>query len=102
MSAGIRSGFEACRAGAIPKISPASSEAEKAFWRRVIERPDEQTAEDWPQALAYMERHGAIQETLARARAYGQKSRQALQLFSPGPMRDALSEAVDFAVERAL
>ncbi len=78
------------------------SEAERGFWRRVIERPEEQTSEDWSQALAYLERHGAIQETLARARAYAQKSRQALQLFAAGPMRDALSEAVDFAVERAL
>jgi octaprenyl-diphosphate synthase len=77
-------------------------EAERSFWRRVIERPEEQTPEDWSQALAYLERHGAIQETLARARAYAQKSRQALQLFAAGPMRDALSEAVDFAVERAL
>lgn len=78
------------------------SETERGFWRRVIERPEEQTPEDWSQALAYLERHGAIQETLARARAYAQKSRQALQLFAAGPMRDALSEAVDFAVERAL
>ncbi|MCW0235663.1 MAG: polyprenyl synthetase family protein [Ferrovibrio sp.] len=78
------------------------SESERGFWRRVIERPEEQTAEDWPQALACMERHGAIQETMARARLYAQKSRQALAPFPAGAMRDALAEAVDFAVERAL
>lgn len=77
------------------------NEAEKAFWRRVIERPEEQTAEDWPQALAYLERHGAIHETMARARLYGQKARQSLAPFAAGAMRDALTEAVDFAVERA-
>lgn len=78
------------------------NEAEKTFWRRVIERPEEQTDEDLAQALRYMERHSAIEETKARARLYGQKARQALQVFAPGPVRDALSEAVDFAVERAL
>ena len=77
-------------------------EAEKAFWRRVIEQPEEQTPEDWLQALAYMDRHGAIQETMARARLYGQKARQSLAPFHAGAMRDALAEAVDFAVERAL
>jgi octaprenyl-diphosphate synthase len=75
---------------------------EREFWRRTIERPEEQTAEDWPQALAYLERHGAIQETLARARLYAQKARQALHPFAAGAMREALAEAVDFAVERAL
>ncbi|MFN4311920.1 MAG: polyprenyl synthetase family protein [Ferrovibrio sp.] len=78
------------------------NEAEKDFWRRVIERPEEQAEADWQQALAYMERHGAIQETLARARHYGQKAHQALGLFAPGAVRDAMAEAVDFAIERAL
>ncbi|MEK9968194.1 MAG: polyprenyl synthetase family protein [Ferrovibrio sp.] len=78
------------------------SAAERDFWRRVIERPEEQAAEDWPQALAYLERHGAIPETLARARMYGQKAHQALAPFAAGPMREALAEAVDFAIERAL
>ena len=77
------------------------SEAEKTFWRRVIERPEEQMAEDWPQALAYLERHGAIQETMARARLYAQKARQSLAPFAAGAMRDAMAEAIDFAVERA-
>lgn len=78
------------------------SETERAFWRRTIEQPELQTDEDWDQALRYIERHGAIEETLARARLYGGKARQALAGFTPGPMQDALLETVDFAIERAL
>lgn len=78
------------------------SAAEREFWRRTIEQPEQQTAEDWPQALRYIQRHGTIEETLARARHYGQKAHQALDLFATGSMRDALAEAIDFAIERAL
>ena len=78
------------------------SEPERLFWRRVIENPDEQAEADWAQALRYIERHGTIAETMARARAYGQKAKQALTIFPAGAARDALSEAVDFAIERAL
>jgi octaprenyl-diphosphate synthase len=78
------------------------SEAERDFWRRVIERPEEQTAEDWPQALRYIDRYNAIDETLARARLYGQKARQALLTLPAGAMRDAMAETIDFAIERAL
>ena len=76
-------------------------EAERGFWRRVVETPEAQTPDDFAQALRYLDRHSAIEETMARARAYGQKARLALQGFPAGPMRDALAEAVDFAVERA-
>lgn len=78
------------------------TEAERGFWRRVIERPEEQTDEDWPVALRCLERHGTIGETLARARFYGQKAHQALSGFPAGPARDALAEAVDFAVSRSV
>lgn len=78
------------------------SATEREFWRRTIEQPEQQTAEDWPLALGYIQRHGTIEETMARARHYGQKAHQALAAFTPGAMRDALAEAVDFAIERAL
>jgi octaprenyl-diphosphate synthase len=78
------------------------SETERQFWRRVIENPADQTEADWPQALRHIERHNTIAETLARARAYGQKAKQALTIFPAGEAREALAEAVDFAIERAL
>src|SRR3546814_3197805 len=49
----------------------------------------------WPQALRYFERHGTIAETLARARLYGEKAKQALDIFPAGEARAALSEAVE-------
>ncbi|HEX6956782.1 MAG TPA: polyprenyl synthetase family protein [Ferrovibrio sp.] len=78
------------------------SETERSFWRRVIEQPEEQQPEDWQQAQRHLARHGAIEETLGRARLYGQKARQALMAFPAGTARDALAEAIDFAIERAL
>ncbi len=78
------------------------SETERQFWRRVIEDPASQSDSDWPQALRHIERHGTIAETLARARAYGQKAHQALAVFPAGEARTALAEAVDFAIDRAL
>ncbi|HLT77796.1 MAG TPA: polyprenyl synthetase family protein [Ferrovibrio sp.] len=78
------------------------TEAERGFWRRVIERPEEQNDDDWSQALRYLERHGTIAETLERARLYGHKAHEALAVFPAVPAREALAEAVDFAIGRAL
>ncbi len=78
------------------------SEAERAFWRRVIETPEQQTPEDFNEALRLMRQHGTLAETLERARRYGTQAKAALAGFKPGAMRDALAEAVDFAIHRAL
>ncbi|MEL3891746.1 polyprenyl synthetase family protein [Ferrovibrio sp. MS7] len=78
------------------------SEAERAFWRRVIETPEQQTPEDFAEALRLMRQHGALAETLERARRYGAQAKAQLAGFKPGAMRDALAEAVDFAIHRAL
>jgi len=78
------------------------SEAERAFWRRVIETPEQQTPEDFAEALRLMRQHGTLAETLERARRYGAQAKAQLAGFKPGAMRDALAEAVDFAIHRAL
>ncbi|WP_428250059.1 polyprenyl synthetase family protein [Ferrovibrio sp.] len=79
-----------------------ASETERAFWRRVIETPEQQTPEDFAEALRLMRQHGTLAETLERARRYGTQAKAALAGFKPGAMRDALAEAVDFAIHRAL
>ena len=48
-----------------------------------------------------VQRTGAIADTLARARHYGQRAIDALGLFTGGKARDALVEAVEFAIARA-
>lgn len=78
------------------------SEAERVFWRRVIEQPEQQQPEDFAEALRLMQQHGTLAETLERARRYGATAKARLAGFPAGAMRDALAEAVDFAIHRAL
>ena len=73
---------------------------DREFWKRTIEKLD-QRPEDLEQAHSLIERHGALSDTLERARHYGAMARDALGLFPSTPLKAALLEAVDFAVDRA-
>jgi octaprenyl-diphosphate synthase len=73
---------------------------ERAFWRRTLEQ-GEQDADDLARAMRLIDRHGALAETLARARVYAQRAAEALALFPDGPLRRALEESAAFATERA-
>src|SRR5207253_4100664 len=72
---------------------------ERAFWRRTLEQ-GEQGPGDLDRALRLVERHGALAETLARARAYAAAAVEALSPFPASPLRRALAEAAAFATER--
>lgn len=76
------------------------SEEEKTFWRRCVEDL-EQTPDDLPHAMALMQKHGSLTETLDRARHYGDQARRALEVFPDSPVRTALRDIVDFCIERA-
>ena len=73
---------------------------ERSFWRRTLE-DREQKDGDLGHALALMQRHGALRDSVARAAHYGAIARDALGIFRDGPEKRALLEAVDFAIERA-
>jgi octaprenyl-diphosphate synthase len=73
---------------------------ERAFWRRTLEDGAIEEA-DLAHAIALMRRHGAIEETIQRARAYGQEARKALDMFPKGEVRTALLGAVEFSISRA-
>ncbi len=73
---------------------------ERAFWQRTIERL-EQTEADLPHAVALMTKHGALEATRARARAYAERATAALALFPASPLRLALEGVARFCVERA-
>jgi octaprenyl-diphosphate synthase len=75
------------------------SEEERRFWRRTLE-DGEQRESDLAEAVRLMERHGTIADTLARARHYGAIARDALGLLADHPVKRALLEAIDFAIER--
>ncbi len=75
------------------------NEEERAFWRRTLEN-QEQTEGDLRHAIALMERHAALTDTIGRARDYGDKARRALSCFPDGPMKSALLDVVTFCIER--
>ncbi|OYW87116.1 MAG: farnesyltranstransferase [Sphingobium sp. 32-64-5] len=76
------------------------NEEERAFWKAAI-AGHKVSDEDLAHATALMVKAGAIADTLARARHYGQRAIDALAPFSNGKAKDALVEAVEFAIARA-
>jgi len=73
---------------------------ERAFWRRTLE--EQELAEgDLEHAIALMQRHGSLADSVERARHYGAIARDALGIFADGPEKRALVELIDFAIERA-
>lgn len=77
-----------------------SNSDEQAFWQRTIGDHD-QSKGDLDTALEILARHGAIEATIERARAFGAQAKASLDIFEDSPARDALKTAVDFAIERA-
>lgn len=55
---------------------------------------------DLAHAIELINRHGCVEETRERARLYGQKAIDALSCFPDGPARQAMAEAVEFAIAR--
>ena len=74
--------------------------AERAFWRRCLE--DLHQAEtDLDQALEYLARHDTLADSMARARRYAGEARRALEIFPKSHARLALTDLVDFCIERS-
>ncbi|BAU92034.1 polyprenyl synthetase [Methylorubrum populi] len=76
------------------------TDEERAFWRRTLEREDLGEG-DLQQALSILRRHRALDDTIERARHYGDQARAALAPFPNGPMKAALLQVVDFCIARA-
>ncbi len=75
-------------------------DSERRFWERTITNLD-QTDGDLDQAIGLMQRHGALDETIERARQHARRACQALDAFPASPMRKCLLDIVDFCVDRA-
>ncbi len=73
---------------------------ERNFWKRTLEEGN-QTNDDLIYAQKLLDRHGALTETLDRARHYGQIAKDGLATFADGPWKAALNEAVDFCISRS-
>jgi octaprenyl-diphosphate synthase len=76
------------------------SQHEREFWRRTLE-DGVQGENDFDTAQALMNKHGAITDTVDRARHYGAIARDALAIFPESPQKSALLEAVGFCIARA-
>jgi octaprenyl-diphosphate synthase len=75
------------------------SDTERAFWQRALERGETDGA-DLDHAIGLMTKHRAIEDTVSRARHYGAIAKDALALFPAAPMKQALEDAVEFAINR--
>ncbi len=73
---------------------------ERAFWQRTLEDGDQRDG-DLDHAIRLMTRHNALNDSLARARAHGDRALAALDTFPPSPARMAMVDLVGFCIERA-
>ena len=73
---------------------------ERKFWSRTLEHLEQQD-DDLRHAIDLMEKHGALRDTIERARHYGSIARDALGVFPDSEVKSALGEAIDFSIERA-
>ena len=73
--------------------------AERLFWRSAIEgdATDEAALE---KAVGLMTKHGAIADTIGRARHFGEIARDALAPLDATPQKAALLDVIDFCVSR--
>jgi octaprenyl-diphosphate synthase len=76
------------------------SAEQQAFWRDAMEGR-RVSDEDLARATRLLRTSGAIDDTLALARHYGQRAIDALGRFPGGKAKAALTEAVEFAIARA-
>jgi len=72
---------------------------ERAFWRRTLQDGAIEDG-DLAHAILLMRRHAAIDETLQRAKNYGQLAKASLDIFAKSEPKAALLQAVDFSVNR--
>src|SRR3954470_18423814 len=73
---------------------------DRVFWKAAIEGHRSKD-EDFEHAVTLVRSTRAVDDTLARARHYGQRAIDALGGFGSGKAKDAMVEAVEFAVARA-
>jgi octaprenyl-diphosphate synthase len=73
--------------------------SERVFWKRAIEG-DASGEEALEKAIGLMTKHGAIADTIGRARHFGEIARDALAPLDATPQKAALLDVIDFCVAR--
>ncbi len=77
----------------------ATRASDTAFWERTIARREQKDG-DFSHAQALLVSSGALNEARKTARAYADQARAALDIFEPGPWRNALENLAVYSVER--
>jgi octaprenyl-diphosphate synthase len=75
------------------------SDEERVFWNRALEEM-EQGDGDLDKAIGLMNQHGALRDTVERARHYGAIARDALGIFPDSEEKTALLDVIDFVIDR--
>lgn len=75
------------------------NEEERQFWKDAVEGRRDSDA-DFARAVDLVRSSRAVDDTIARARHYGQRAIDAVAPLADGPAKDAMIEAVEFAVAR--
>lgn len=76
-----------------------ADEEEKSFWARVITDNDKND-DDLPHAIALMQKHNALEQSMTLARQYAGKAEDALSIAPDGALKDMLSSLIKFTIER--
>jgi octaprenyl-diphosphate synthase len=76
------------------------NKTEREFWNRTLGR-GETRDDDLDQAIALMAQHRTIEDTVQRARHYGEIAVDALALAPDSAIKQALIETVAFCISRA-
>lgn len=76
------------------------SAEDRKFWKDAVEGRRAGDA-DFAHAITLVRQTRAVDDTLARARHYGQRAIDSIAGFADGRAKDAMIEAVEFAVARA-
>ena len=76
-----------------------ADEAEHAFWTRTIAKGDQHEG-DLEEALAILERRGALDAARQDALIWGARARSAMESFAPSELRDLLIAVNDYVIER--
>ena len=72
----------------------------RKFWHRVLQDGDIHNG-DLDEAISLLHKHGAIEDTVERARHYGAMAHDALAIFPETNYKSALLDTVAFCIDRA-
>lgn len=75
-------------------------DAERVFWRRTLADLEQEDG-DFEHAIALMNSHNALRDSIERARHYGATAKDSLGVFSESPVKQSMIGLIGFCIDRA-